>query len=462
VPLRRRVSPLRASRAGGGNHSSTIPPVRGKVGRSVGAIVALLVGGLVAGPAAASEAGAGAGEVHAPDLPGTSSPAVARAEASGTISRGQLRRRLASLARQAPGASGFYVFDVGAPDKRVLFKRKPGERRKLASNTKLFTTATALNRFGARARIATEVRRRGNLNGAGRLNGDLFLIGGGDPSLGWSGMAELARQVREAGIRRVDGRIFGDDSVFDRRRGVPYSSWGPNAYIAPLSGLAYGGSTYSQDPAKHAGQAFKSALGNAGVRVKGKVRVRATPGKVASRPALATTDSPRVSSLIRSTNHPSNNFYAEMLLKRTWAKASRKGTTRGGARAVQRFARQQGSQIKARDGSGLTSGNRASARHVVRLLASMRRHRDAKAFFRSLPRAGREGTLAGRMRGTAAAGRCRGKTGTISRVSALSGYCNAGRGDVVAFSLLMNGVGNVTSARNIQDRMVVEIARYRP
>ena len=64
------------------------------------------------------------------------------------------------------------------------------------------------------------------------------------------------------------------------------------------------------------------------------------------------------------------------------------------------------------------------------------------------------------MNGTAAEGRCRAKTGTISGVSALSGYCRA-RGAELAFSILMNGV-NVTSARNIQDKMAATIARYKP
>ena len=84
-----------------------------------------------------------------------------------------------------------------------------------------------------------------------------------------------------------------------------------------------------------------------------------------------------------------------------------------------------------------------------------------KPFVDSLAVAGKEGTLDDRMEGTAAAGRCRGKTGTINGVSNLSGYCRSGK-HMVAFSLLMNGVGSYDAARAIQDKMVVEIARYRP
>jgi D-alanyl-D-alanine carboxypeptidase/D-alanyl-D-alanine-endopeptidase (penicillin-binding protein 4) len=64
------------------------------------------------------------------------------------------------------------------------------------------------------------------------------------------------------------------------------------------------------------------------------------------------------------------------------------------------------------------------------------------------------------MRGTAAEGRCRAKTGTLSGVSALSGYCRAGHG-TVAFAILNNDV-DVNAARRAQDAMAAAIARYRP
>jgi len=64
------------------------------------------------------------------------------------------------------------------------------------------------------------------------------------------------------------------------------------------------------------------------------------------------------------------------------------------------------------------------------------------------------------MCGTTASGRCRGKTGTLTAVSALSGYCTARNGHTIAFSILMNGV-NVGRARLRQDNMAAAIARYR-
>ena len=369
----------------------------------------------------------------------------------------RLERRLSELMDRAGGASGIWVYD--AANRRRLFADAAGKRRIPASNQKLFTTSAILHRLGEDARLRTEVRADGVLDGR-VLRGDLYLVGDGDPSLGSSELRALAKQVKRSGIRRVKGRVFADDSIFDRKRGVPDSGYGPSPYIAPLSGLVYAGSTYSGDPALEAAGAFRRYLRKRGVKA-GRVKLGRAPKRALRRAPLASVASPPVGALVEATNEPSNNFFAEMLLKRLVATPSRRGTTKAGTRAVERFARSKGSRISARDGSGLTDGNRAAPRDVVRLLVAMREHRDGEAFVDSLPVAGKEGTVDERMEGTAAAGRCRAKTGTIDGVSALSGYCQAGHGRV-AFSLLMNGVGDYDAARRIQDKMTVKIARYRP
>jgi serine-type D-Ala-D-Ala carboxypeptidase/endopeptidase (penicillin-binding protein 4) len=185
------------------------------------------------------------------------------------------------------------------------------------------------------------------------------------------------------------------------------------------------------------------------------------PGKLRGDGDLASHGSEPMGELVRLTNKPSDNFFAEMLLKGVGATTGKQGTTERGARVVRRYAAQLGSGVRARDGSGLTAGNKSSPREVVTLLDAVQGEKGVgSALYDSLAIAGKDGTLDGRMEGTAAAGSCRGKTGTISGVSNLSGYCRAG-GGLVAFSLLMNGVGDVEAARSIQDRMVVEIARYR-
>lgn len=423
------------------------------------ALAAALAALALAAPASAADpASASRQALPGPDLAfrGDSQAATSRKP----ISRGRLQRKLKKLARRAPGSSGYYVTKIGGKSEAAIFDRNGGHTRKLASNEKLFTTITALHRLGPKGRIETKVKAGGKV-AKGKLKGDIYLVGGGDPSLDGSGVSDLAEQVRKAGIRRIAGRVIGDDSVFDRRRGVPDSNWAASPYIAPLSGLVYNGSTYAGDPAKEAAKVFRGELRAAGVSVGGKVKVGRVPGKLRNRDSLAEHDSAKMATLVRATNKDSVNFYAEMLLKRLWATPKRKGTTNGGVKAVERYAKDVGSKVKARDGSGLTAGNKASPRSVARLLIAAQRDDElAKPLFKSLSIAGVDGTLGGRMGGSSAAGRCRGKTGTLTGVSNLSGYCKTKNGMVV-FSLLMNGVSNLDAAHSIQDSMVVAISRLR-
>jgi D-alanyl-D-alanine carboxypeptidase/D-alanyl-D-alanine-endopeptidase (penicillin-binding protein 4) len=342
---------------------------------------------------------------------------------------------------------------------------------------KIFTTATALGRFGPDARLPTRVFRRGRVDARGVLHGDLYLKGGGDPALGSPSFYEtflgglgtdlfaLTKRVRAAGIRRVSGRLYADGSVFDRLRGVADSGYATSPYIGPLSGLAFNSGysnssarSFAADPARVAATKLANSLRKHHVRVKARVGL----GKVPRRGTelIGKVRSPRMSRLTNETDVDSNNFFAEMLLKGIGAHFGSRGSTRDGARVVENFARNHDSAVHAVDGSGLTRTNRASPTQVVRLLRSVRSEEFGPTFVHSLAVAGREGTVADRMRGTAAAGHCRTKTGTITGVSNLSGYCFNRSGKVMVFSILMAGVYDLNLAHLEQDKMAALIARY--
>ncbi len=377
--------------------------------------------------------------------------------------------------RQGGGnAAGLLVVDANTGE--VACRKAAKRRRSLASNTKLFTTSTALARLGPQTRIATQVLSNGTLNANGVLRGSLYLKGGGDPALGTPAFYErfrgglgtnifsLKRQIRAAGIKSVTGRLYADDSVFDRIRGVADSGFATSPYIGPLSGLAFnsgysgpGGHSFAADPAKTAAATLARSLRVAGVRLRARPALRAAP---ASAKRVAVVRSPTVSQLADATNVPSNNYYAETLAKLLGARFGGDGSTAAGTTVVARFARSLGSGVHAVDGSGLTHSNRASPAQVVTLLRAMWRTEAGDAFIQSLPLAGREGTVASRMDGTAAAGRCRTKTGTLTGVSALSGYCFNRSGKVMAFSILMNGVRNLYLAHLDQDRIAAAVASY--
>jgi len=112
------------------------------------------------------------------------------------------------------------------------------------------------------------------------------------------------------------------------------------------------------------------------------------------------------------------------------------------------------------DGSGLSYGDRLTAEDVVRVLGSMRQRVDFDAYYDSLAIAGKDGTLRERMRGTAAAGNARAKTGSLNVAICLSGYVESANDHLVAFSILMNG-GSMDWARatKTQDAIVVALAK---
>ncbi len=391
--------------------------------------------------------------------------------APATASAAGLGSRLAASMRPAGGSSGAYV--ANATTGKPVFRYRHMTPRILASNTKIFTTAAALARYGVAGRLATEVRGSGVLEQDGTYRGDLYLVGGGDPSFGSSTFARrsygggasvqtLATALEGVGIRRVTGRVYGDESKFDSLRGGPDSRYRISPYVGPLSGLSYNrglasetGRGYQFSPPAFAAARLDGALARKGISVKGAPRARKTP---AGATPLANAKSPTMARLAALTNKPSDNFFAEMLLKDLALQTGGKGTTKGGARLAAGFAKRLGAApASLADGSGLSRGNRAAPYRVAQLLLAMRRRDEFTAFNNSLSIAGRDGTLGPRMRGGAAQGRCRGKTGTISGVSAVSGYCTARSGKIYAYSILMNGV-NAFGARALQDRMLNAIA----
>ncbi|HEX2393476.1 MAG TPA: D-alanyl-D-alanine carboxypeptidase [Solirubrobacterales bacterium] len=371
-------------------------------------------------------------------------------------------------------ASGLLVVEAESGD--VVCSRAAQRPRPLASNMKLFTSATALARFGTEYRIPTKLLRDGRIDSSGVLHGSLYLVGGGDPALGvpafygryhgglGTNLLLLKRQTREAGIRRVTGRLYADDTIFDRLRGVAYSNYGLTGEIGPLSGLDFdsgyttpGALAFASDPAKVAASTLASALRGAGVRISRTVALGKAP-PAAKR--VGVVYSPTLNRIVDFTDVNSYNFFAEMLIKLLGASFGGGGTTAAGAAVVEQFAQSLGAGVHAIDGSGLTRDNLASPQQVVTLLRAMQGQPAGEQFIQDLALAGEEGTVADRMHGTAAFGRCRTKTGTIDSVSNLSGYCFNRDGKVMLFSILMGSVTNLELAHLEQDRIAAAVAGY--
>src|SRR5260221_12535133 len=145
----------------------------------------------------------------------------------------QMRER---LVYGGGAASGLFVID--AESGKAVCARAASRQRSLASNTKLFTTSTALSRFGPEYRISTKLLSDGSVGFDGTLHGSLYLQGGGDPALGvpsfsdpyvrpGTNLLDLAAQLHAAGVRAVTGRLYADDPILHRLRGGPHSRYAP-------------------------------------------------------------------------------------------------------------------------------------------------------------------------------------------------------------------------------------------
>jgi D-alanyl-D-alanine carboxypeptidase/D-alanyl-D-alanine-endopeptidase (penicillin-binding protein 4) len=381
---------------------------------------------------------------------------VLPAGAASAISTPTLQAKLTREMRHAGGFSGAFVRDLDG--QRTLFEAKADAPRAPASVEKLFTTASALMRFGPDATLPTAVAGRGFLDPDGVWRGDLYLRGGGDPTLARDDLQRLSQALGEAGILRVDGSVLGDESRFDVLRGS-FDTGG--AYDRDIGGVLSAlalNRGFSKDgrPAAQAARQFAKVLRADGIRVEGRSGSGTAPAEVHE---LASVASPAMRDLIRMTNVPSDNFLAEMLVKDLGAEFAGAGTTAAGIGVVRSQLEAFGLTPQVFDGSGLSRADRTTPRQVVHLLEAMHGQEVAGAFEGSLAVAGRTGTIRKRMRGTAAQDRCRAKTGTLIGVSALAGLCDSAGGHTIAFAVLMTRT-SLARAHGVQDRVAAAIARY--
>jgi D-alanyl-D-alanine carboxypeptidase/D-alanyl-D-alanine-endopeptidase (penicillin-binding protein 4) len=397
-------------------------------------------------------------------------PSVASADGDLAALQADLSHQLA-LAGPADGA---YVYDLTA--KQALFSERASALRPPASVEKLYTATTALERFGAEARLSTTVFGVGHLAPGGVWEGSLYLRGGGDPTFGSSAFIDshyggegasvsalVSQLVRKQGIHRITGSIYGDESYFDSLRGEPSSDYAPDPFLeGTLSALAFnrgeeGSERGPHAPAAYAAHELWATLKSDGVRVGGSHGAATTPAGAIE---LAQVQSPTIAQLLGLMLPPSDNFFAETLVKDLGASFGGAGTTAAGAAVVsQTISSLLGIHPHVVDGSGLSPADQTSPYQVADLLVELEPTPIGQVLREHLAVAGRTGTLAERMRDTGAAGRCQGKTGTLTGVSNLVGYCQASDGHLLAFAIFTDDIATET-AHTFQDHMAITVADY--
>jgi D-alanyl-D-alanine carboxypeptidase/D-alanyl-D-alanine-endopeptidase (penicillin-binding protein 4) len=372
-----------------------------------------------------------------------------------------LATRLAS-ALAVPGASprttGAVAVDLLTG--RTVFARNPDTPLAPASNEKLLVSYAALVELGPAYRFDTTIVSTGSQTGT-VWHGNIFLKGSGDPSLSSLYLLRLATQLKNLGIRSVDGRVLGDDSWFDNLRSAP--GWKSSFSLidsAPISALVVDDGTYqhhvSVSPPLAAAARLRQMLRTRGITT-GAVGVGHAP---ASATEIAHVMSAPLEDIVRYMDVESDNLHAEMLLKQLGAVSGTGGTTAAGAAVVMHDLADAGvplAGVRVVDGSGLSSLDRVTPRALAALLVAVWRSPEVREpFFDALAVAGISGTMKDRLEYRPARGAVHAKTGTTDLASALSGYVR----NLFAFTVVQNGYPVAwTATRTAQDRFALALAR---
>jgi len=274
----------------------------------------------------------------------------------------------------------------------------------------------------------------------------------------------------------LDGVTFFNEM----RTGTPSS--GDQGYIfgSPYSDVRYlrgsvpgGRKSFSikgslPDPPLFAARLLKDYLEKKGITVEGEAttsRLLAAKGEKMPEglSVIDTQESSSLASLIRKTNHDSINIRAEAILKAIGKEVEKDGSTAAGAEAVIAHWKKQGvplSGFDMADGSGLSRANLVSARQLAGIMQAMTKSEHFDAFYKSLPVAGRSGTLASIGGGTAAEGRVVGKSGTINRIKCYTGYVNGQSGTRYTFAILINNyAGSHGTTKSQISRLMSKMAQ---
>jgi D-alanyl-D-alanine carboxypeptidase/D-alanyl-D-alanine-endopeptidase (penicillin-binding protein 4) len=412
-----------------------------------------------------------------------------------------------------------------------------------ASNMKLLTAAAALETLGEDYRFATEVLTDGQVKG-GVLQGNVFLKGKGDPTLLKQDFDAFAKDLASKGIKKINGKLIGDDTWYDNIRLSSDINWTDESYYyaAQVSALTaspnadydagsviveahasgsvgesatikvlpetdvvkivnrsktvasggtktitierehgtnniviegtvpIGGTVTREwiavwEPSYYALDLFKKSLLEKGITFGGQPQV--TLGKTPNQAELlASKNSMTLKELTIPFMKLSNNSHAEVLAKEMGKVIYGEGSWEKGLQVIEENSAKLGLNMETiliRDASGMSHINLIPSNEVTNLLVSVQKEPWYQTFLDSLPIAGVGerfvgGTLRNRMKTGATVGNVKAKTGTLTAVSALSGYATTKDGELLVFSVIINN--DLAAVTPIEDQIATAIANY--
>jgi D-alanyl-D-alanine carboxypeptidase/D-alanyl-D-alanine-endopeptidase (penicillin-binding protein 4) len=368
-----------------------------------------------------------------------------------------------------------------------LFSHRPTSPMIPGSTLKLLTATAALDKLGPQTPLVSGVRADHPAT-AGVVNGNVYLVGGGDPLLRtadyvaglhykellYTHLEDLAQAVRAAGVTHVTGGVIGDESRFDSQRYVP--TWKPGyasaGDVGPLSALQVNDgfqavkpkAVPAANPPAQAAATFTALLKAHGVAVDAGPSAGQAPTGAAE---LTSLKSAPLADVLAEVLRQSDNNGAELITKELGRQFGGGPTTAAGVAVIRADLASAGlpvDQLTLVDGSGLDRADRVSCQL---LLAALQRGGPSGPLGNGLPIAGQTGTLQDRLGKTSAAGRLHAKTGTLDAVSGLAGFVvpppavpGAAQVPSITFACLFNGNPSRASAQAVEDRIGALLAQF--
>lgn len=334
-----------------------------------------------------------------------------------------------------------------------------------ASIMKSVTTATLLEKAGADRRYVTEVFIDGPVDKAGVLDGNIIVVGSGDPSVGtdrepFDGdfIREIVSALKAKKISEINGRVIINDDYFSGPA-VP-SSWAAGDlktyYGTGVHGFNFArnasGNKSTANPSGVFTSLLKSRLGLAGIRINDR-EIRE-----GERSLLTAHNSPSFEDLMRSCMMRSDNMYAESFLRTFGRLSGGNGDIESSTRLETEIWKKRRAPIdgvRIVDGSGLSRENRVTARFMDHVLSEMKDNVEYASFF---PLAGQEGTLKKFLAGTELEAYVAMKTGSMNGIQCYAGYVvDDDFAPTHSVVFIMNSLKDRAAARSSAERLLLDL-----
>ena len=362
------------------------------------------------------------------------------------VAQDSLRVKLDSLLRDPmfeTSQVGLMVYDLTADSAIYAYNHR--QLMRPASTMKLVTAITALDQLGCKYEYATRIYYDGIITDS-TLTGNIYCVGGFDPTLTSDDVVTLAECVRKLGVDSIRGLLVADRTM---KEALDYGEgWCWDDDNPMLTSLTIGRKNVFLIQ-------FAEEIARLGVNLE---RVRLEEGRRPMSARLLATCKHPISLVLERMMKMSDNFHAESMFYQTAASANKGVARAADARNItKRLINKIGlkaDNYKIADGSGLSLYNYVSPELLTMLLRyAWRQPVIRDVLLESLPIAGVDGTLKDRMRSASTKGNVRAKTGTLTGISSLAGYCTAANGHALCFAIINQGVMRNQIGRNFQDRV---------